>query len=483
MLFGAACVSVIGLPDVPDVGDAGLDADTPDVRADVNHANDAAEDSPPPSNGVCEAGARQCLGNSAVQTCVSGSWGAPVTCTNQVCVGGMCSGACSPATTRCTSNTQVQTCGTNGQWGAATTCPYACSGANCAGVCVANAKQCAGNGVQTCGTNGQWGNAVACGSATPFCVGAGVCLGPNCTPGGAGLTNCGASSESCCTSSVVPGGTFLRTYSPDGDGGTTGSDPATVSQFRMDKYEVTVGRFRQFVTAWNGGAGWLPSAGSGKHTQAHAGQGLAVGGSAGTYEPGWVTSDNSNLAPTNANLACNASYATWTPSVGGSETLPINCVNWWEAYAFCIWDGGFLPSEAEWEYVAAGGSQYRVYPWGSTGPGTTNQYAIYGCYYPTGSGSCTGVKNAAPVGTAPQGAGLWGQVDLGGEVWEWNLDLYASSYLNPCTDCANLGTASDRVFRGGSFYFSSSGLQAQYRSDDAPAGRYYGVGFRCARAP
>jgi formylglycine-generating enzyme required for sulfatase activity len=113
-------------------------------------------------------------------------------------------------------------------------------------------------------------------------------------------------------------------------------------------------------------------------------------------------------------------------------------VNWFEAYAFCIWDGGFLPSEAEWEYAAAGGSQQREYPWGSTDPGMGNEYAIYNNYYPSG---------VAPVGTTTLGAGLWGQLDLLGEVHEWNLDWYAT-YDDPCVDCADLAAASDRVTRG-----------------------------------
>jgi sulfatase modifying factor 1 len=71
-------------------------------------------------------------------------------------------------------------------------------------------------------------------------------------------------------------------------------------------------------------------------------------------------------------------------------------------------------------------------------PGATNQYAIYGCNYPSASGSCTG--GAAPVGTATLGAGRWGQLDLAGNVNEWILDSYAS-YGEPCADCASLAVA------------------------------------------
>jgi formylglycine-generating enzyme required for sulfatase activity len=185
------------------------------------------------------------------------------------------------------------------------------------------------------------------------------------------------------------------------------TSPATVSGFRLDKYDVTVGRFRQFVSAWNGGVGYVPAPGSGKHTHLNAGQGLANSASAGSYETGWLASDDGQIAPTNANLSdgiCDNvppsnRYATWTASPGSNEGRPINCVNAYEAYAFCIWDGAFLPSEAEWEYAAAGGSEEREYPWGATAPGSANQFAIYGCEYPSASGSCTGVANIAAVGS------------------------------------------------------------------------------------
>jgi formylglycine-generating enzyme required for sulfatase activity len=325
----------------------------------------------------------------------------------------------------------------------------------------------------------------------------------NCGPGGSG-------SESCCTSlevtnDAVDGGiSYYRTYVNDGGSPTGEADPATVSGFRLDKYLVTVGRFRQFVNAVYGGVGWSPTEGSGKHTHLNGGNGLVNSatelsdGGVVSYETGWSTfwNETTDIDPTDTNLESCPPGGTWTDPAGSQENLPINCVNWYEAYAFCIWDGGFLPSEAEWEYAAAGGSQQREYPWGSTAPGTNNQYAIYGggtagseCYYPSGTlADCDppGVANIAPVGYASSGAGYWGQLDLAGEVQEWNLDWYAT-YVDPCTDCAYLPTtASSRVIRGGAFYADAMYLLPPYRYNVTPippTTRYSSIGFRCARTP
>jgi formylglycine-generating enzyme required for sulfatase activity len=320
---------------------------------------------------------------------------------------------------------------------------------------------------------------------------------PSCAPGGPGLSDCGATKEICCTSPLVTGGTFHRAI--NGTGSETA--PATVSGFRLDKYDVTVGRFRQFVVAWKNGAGWTPPEGSGKHSHLNGGKGLANSGEDGGYEPGWGRSDNGNIAPTGTNLACAPSYPgepvsstgtpTWTPTAGTNENKPINCVNWYEAYAFCIWDGGFLPSQAEWEYAAVGGNQQREYPWGSTEPGTANQYAIYGGgrdngYYPS---------PPAPVGTAASGAGPYGQLDLAGNVQQWNLDWEKLLLSSPqCTDCAYMlagpdafGRHPERVIRGGDFRTVPAlpGGAVKFLPAFAmnPTDRERTSGFRCARTP
>lgn len=309
----------------------------------------------------------------------------------------------------------------------------------------------------------------------------------SCVGGGNGRDNCG-SGESCCTSLLVPGGTFSRSY----DGVTAGyTDPqykATVSDFKLDKYEVTVGRFRKFVDAVLGG--WLPAAGSGKHSYLNGGDGLNANGQ---YERGWDAAWNTHL-PTGVgakvvwggpdHLWCDAE-TTWTPDPGANEQKPITCASWFKALAFCIWDGGFLPSEAEWNYAAAGGNEQRVYPWGGTAPGADTNLAIYNCYYKV-NGSCS----IAPVGSAQGGNGRWGHADLAGNAWEWTLDVYKTPYnVTQCANCANLFPDTDnRAVRGGTYRAPAAGFLSVLTSDRYgwPPSRaldYAAFGVRCARAP
>jgi formylglycine-generating enzyme required for sulfatase activity len=93
------------------------------------------------------------------------------------------------------------------------------------------------------------------------------------------------------------------------------------------------------------------------------------------------------------------------------------------------------------------------------------------------------VTNIAPVGTVAAGASKAGQLDLAGNVWEWNLDWYQSSYVATCNNCTNLTAGSHRVIRGGSFMYAASYLPAAGRYYGYPANRNLVYGGRCARTP
>jgi formylglycine-generating enzyme len=509
-LVAAACATLIGFPDVPGVDDGGAEAD-PGAGPDGNGsgvgssgvpASNSQSDGSPANAGDSGAGLTSSASSGAARpnggsggsasdsgAFGSGSSGGSAGAGTAGSSGDASSGG-SGSSTGAGSDGGSSASSSGGSSGSSDDSGFDDSGSSSGGqgVCTPGSTQCSGaSGVAICGAAGQWGAVWPCTSGTcsnGACVGA-TTTGASCQTGGAAPIDCGATHESCCTSLEVPGGIYYRTYANTGSGPTGESDPAVVSGFRLDKYLVTVGRFRQFVNATlppDGGAGWLPLLGSGKHAHLNGGSGLNA--TAGGYEPGWVGGDDSNIAPADINLACSPSFSSWTSAPGTQETLPINCVNWYEAYAFCIWDGGFLPSEAEWEYATAGGSQQREFPWGSTDPGTNNEYAIYGygagCYYPS-SGTCTGLVNVAPVGTPTLGAGLWAQLDLAGEVDEWILDSYAA-YVDPCTDCADTAPAAYRVIRGSGF--STALLVTGYRATPtAPMNRSPGVGFRCARTP
>jgi formylglycine-generating enzyme required for sulfatase activity len=376
--------------------------------------------------------------------------------------------------------------------------------------CVIGSSRCHGNTVQICAGDGSsapgWQDETPCAEGTTHCV-AGRCVLPPPSCGGTGNFgagfDCGSTGATdCCAASLVAGGTFLRSY--DGVAFLDASAPAAVSPFLLDDFEVTVGRFRQFVLDVSD-SGWLPPAGSGVHAHLNDGGGLANASDAGPrFETGWDPSWNADLPATFDDWtqylrSCVYGPAqdvitSWTPAaipegpiVLGytSENVPIDCLSWYEAYAFCIWDHGFLPTEAEWNFAAAGGDDQRPFPWGSQTPGPDVELAIYGCYYGSAdSGVCTGPENLAPVGRVLGGAGdgKWGQSDLAGNVSEWVLDRYAP-YTIPCGDCALLDPSLDPVNRGGSFASSASGIAGALRGSQNALYRSGTVGVRCARSP
>jgi formylglycine-generating enzyme required for sulfatase activity len=255
---------------------------------------------------------------------------------------------------------------------------------------------------------------------------------------------------------------------------------ATVSKFALDKYEVTVGRFRNFVKEYD--------------TWHRDNKNPKTGDGANPNTPGTGWGQSWELAATDlpadaaeliASLKCSSSYQTWTDSDGTSvtEAYPINCLMWYHAFAFCIWDGGRLPTEVEWEYAAAGGEQNRLYPWGSKAPDSTLANYDNAPLTVVGSKLTTG------------GAGFFGHADLAGSMWEWTFDWFATEYYGTggkpvvCNDCANTtkpppssdSTLIDRTFRGGGWYNVARLLRSAFRN--APErDTQNGIGIRCARA-
>lgn len=150
---------------------------------------------------------------------------------------------------------------------------------------------------------------------------------------------------------------------------------------------------------------------------------------------------------------------------------PRERISWDEAKAFCEKRGGFLPTEAQWEWAARGPQNY-TYPWGNTWvPNRVNW-------------NRSGQAGTLDVGSFPGNASWVGALDMSGNVWEWTSSIYkAYPYVaNDGREDPN-DLIGPRVARGGSWNDKTpSALRLTDRSFNTPDLINYSVGFRCAMA-
>jgi formylglycine-generating enzyme required for sulfatase activity len=155
---------------------------------------------------------------------------------------------------------------------------------------------------------------------------------------------------------------------------------------------------------------------------------------------------------------------------------PVENVSWDDCQAFCAklaasYRGTFRPpTEAQWEYACRAGSTGK-YCFGDN----ETQLGEY-AWYSDNSGQKT-----HPVGEKKSNA--WGLYDMHGNVWEWCQDWYDNGYYagSPADDPPGPATGSDRVGRGGSWYFPAGRCRSADRFGFGPGYRIIHLGFRVSR--
>jgi formylglycine-generating enzyme required for sulfatase activity len=135
-----------------------------------------------------------------------------------------------------------------------------------------------------------------------------------------------------------------------------------------------------------------------------------------------------------------------------NEQMPMVNVSWDNARAYCVWAGGRLPTEAEWEYAARAGDTEVRY-------GSLDEVA----WYNANSGG-----RAHPVGE--KRANGFGLCDMLGNVWEWVNDWYDENYYRSSLsqDPPGPATGHGRVLRGGSWLNGPKSVRLPNRYGNVP---------------
>ncbi len=279
---------------------------------------------------------------------------------------------------------------------------------------------------------------------------------------------------------LIPAGSFtMGTFTNDGGG----SDELPlhsvyVSAFYMDRTEVT-------KALWDEVYNWATNHGY-SFAYADSGQGKAAN------HPAQRMTWHDAVKWCNARSEKEGRVPAYYTNAGQTAVYrsgQLSVSNSWVK-----WDRGYrLPTEAEWEKAARGGTGGHRFPWGDTdtithGRANYNSSASYAYdvsstrgYHPTFNDAVT--PYTSPVGYfAPNGYGLY---DMAGNVWEWNWDWYSSTYYSssPGSDPRGPTTGSHRVLRGGCWYINAIYCRSAFRIYRTPTSRYNGFGFRSVLPP
>jgi formylglycine-generating enzyme required for sulfatase activity len=278
----------------------------------------------------------------------------------------------------------------------------------------------------------------------------------------------------------VPGGRMLmgdpfdEGYPADGE---TPVHPVELPDFRLDATQVTNAQFATFVKD----TGWVTDA---EELGVSAVFGLAL-------------RDNPDLPRSHVLHQVDGTPwwvavrgATWrAPEGPGSDVRhrqnhPVVHVSWLDAEAYAGWAGRRLPTEAEWEYAARGGTDGARSLWGDeVAPRGRWRCNIWQGAFPEVNTLEDGYLTTCPVRAFPPNAfGLFG---TSGNVWEWCADWFSPTYYaeSPASAPSGPDHGTQRVMRGGSYLCHDSycnRYRVAARSGNTPDSATANTGFRCA---
>jgi formylglycine-generating enzyme len=223
-----------------------------------------------------------------------------------------------------------------------------------------------------------------------------------------------------------------------------------VEGFRIDRHEVTVARFREFVEA------------TGFVTEAE--------------KYGWSGVFRPSLQSWEAVEGADWKYPEGPQGRNAKDEEPVTQVSWNDAVAYAEWAGKRLPTETEWLFAASVRGKNRYFSWGD------GELQLEGRFpgnwwqgiFPYKDSGADGFLNVAPVGSfLPNELGLY---DMAGNVWEWTSTVFRENPAEPHNP--------EMIIKGGSFLCAANycaGYRLKNFQQTPKDSGLNHLGFRCVR--